>query len=267
MINLEKISGLPIELTDDNHLKFNAPMKDQAPTITRQFYELQPVLMDHSVHSKATEVYYVYRNLCLPGDEHVVNNNNISFDVTVIPAVMFGQEYNKTVGHYHANIPGLPVAHPEIYEVLHGEALFLLQKMDPEFKTLITVLSIEAQPGDKVVYPPNYGHIIVNTGTDTLVTANWISKEYKPLYEPIKDRHGMAYYVIRGQNNDPVFVKNTNYQGHQAVRSLTIADKIKTEFGFDANEPMYSSVVKNPKLVEFLSNPSKYAVQLSTISS
>ena len=76
----------------------------------------------------------------------------------------------------------------------------------------------------------------------------------------------MAYYVIADKSGYK-FEKNPNYQDHPPVRKLTIADKVSTEFGFDSSTPMYTAAIRNPKMVEFLNNPTKYAVQLSTISS
>ncbi len=270
MINLETISGLPLELDEKTFkLKFNPPLAEIIPDI-RKFSDMIPVLIDRSAEpkSKVEEMYYMYRDIHLPADEAVIRKNNIRYDITVIPPVMIGKEFNKTVGHYHPIIPGSQkMSYPEIYEVLEGQALFLIQKMDQDFKQLISFYGIVASVGDKVIYPPNYGHIIVNIGKGVLVTGNWTSYGFKSLYEPIKDRHGMAYYVLTDDIKPFVMVKNEHYADHPPVRMLTVADKIRTEFGFESTKPMYTSGINNPKLLEFLNNPTKYAIELSTITS
>jgi glucose-6-phosphate isomerase len=129
------------------------------------------------------------------------------------------------------------------------------------------VLAIEAEVGDKVIYPPNYGHIFVNIGSEVLVTANWISDGYKPLYEPIKEKHGMALYVVKGNDGNPTFVKNENYKDQPLMRKMSHSDRIRTDFGLEPNEPMYTTAMRNPKILDFLNHPQKYAIQLSALSS
>src|SRR5258708_74520 len=136
MINLEKVSGLPVSMTDDFKLQFNPPLKQKDPDIVRKFTDMQPVLMTPDIQPPLEVLYNVYRHLARPEDVELVEKNRLSYDITILPPVMLGKEFNKTLGHYHANIPGSAIAHPEVYEVLSGTALFLLQKMDADFKNL-----------------------------------------------------------------------------------------------------------------------------------
>ncbi|OGE94675.1 MAG: hypothetical protein A3B10_00795 [Candidatus Doudnabacteria bacterium RIFCSPLOWO2_01_FULL_44_21] len=266
MINLEKISGLPIELTDDYHLKFNPPLTDREPTIVRKFSELMPVLMEQGLKPDYEDRYFVYRAISLPEDEAKVKKYHLTYDVTILPPGKLGAEFNKTVGHYHANIPGKNIAHPEIYEVLNGRALFVLQKMDAEFRKVISVLVIEADRGQKVVYPPNYGHVIYNIGPDPVVTANWCSTNYKALYEPVAQLHGLAYFVTASPHQPFDLAANRNYGEIPAARMFT--NKFMSGFSIVAtNRPMYIEGMLHPDELEFLSNPEKYAVELSSISS
>ncbi|MEJ0020998.1 MAG: glucose-6-phosphate isomerase family protein [Candidatus Doudnabacteria bacterium] len=267
MIDLTKISGLPVELADDLRIKFYPPMQDREPTYIRMFSQVQGVLKDPDFKSPTQEMYLGYRQLYLPEHADLVRSDHLEYDLTIIPPMMLGEEYNKTVGHYHAAIPGTKIAHPEMYEILNGHVLILWQKMDEDFKNLISVYAVEAKTGDKIIYPPNYGHILVNIGTDILVTANWLSTDYKPLYEPVADFHGMAYYVIKGNGKLYDFVKNPHYSDHPDLKLINEQQQVYTNFGFVPSEPMYTSGMKNPKLLEFLNHPQKYAVQLSTLTS
>lgn len=266
MIDLQKQSGLPIELKDDLRIKFDAPLSDREPTYIRQFSQMLPVLKD--INIPAIDVPYLgYRKLYLPKDKELVESQHLEYDLTIIPPLMLGDEFNKTLGHYHANIPGTDIAHPELYEVISGHALFLIQKMDPEFKKVIDVIGIEAQAGDKIVYPPNYGHIIVNIGSEVLVTANWLSTDYKPLYEPVADYHGMAYYAVKDVAGKYSFVKNQNYSSHPEVRMVRHEEKIASDFGFISTEPMYLTGTTNPKKLEFLVKPQLYLPKLARLTS
>ncbi len=267
MIDLTKVSGLPIEVADDYKLKLKDDSLESGDSSARTFSEMVPVLYDKNAKSAIDEMYYMNRDIRRKEDRSKIENYHVRYDVTVVPAAMIGDEYNKTVGHYHANIPGSNIAHPEMYEVLNGKALFLLQKMDDEMKNVLTILAVEAKTGDKVIYPPNYGHIIVNIGEDTLVTANWVSSDTKSEYEPIKERAGMAIYVVKGKDGKPAFVKNENYKDQPELHMMNMSDKLKSDFGIEPTEPMYVTGMRNPELLDFLNHPAKYAVQLSALSS
>lgn len=266
MIDLSKISGLPIALTDDFHLKFDAPLNQRDPSIIRKFSEMVPVLMEPETKIDREEMYYVYRGLCLPEHQELIAKKHLTYDVTIIPPAMIGREFAKTVGHYHDVIPGTQIAHPELYEILYGQALILWQKMDLEFKKVIAVHILEARAGDKIVYPPNYGHILVNIGTEPLVTANWLSTDYKPLYEPVAQKRGMAYYAVVANDGGYEMVANPAYAELPPVRTITTKFMDGFPIIIEAR-PMYTEGTFHPDRLEFLGNPQKYAVQLSSITS
>ena len=80
-------------------------------------------------------LYYMYRGIKEDGD--------LRYDITIIPAKMLGMEFNKTKGHYH------PESYGELYIVLEGEAIYLLQKLDQEGE-IEDVYMVEAQKGEDV---------------------------------------------------------------------------------------------------------------------
>jgi len=260
MTNLEKTSGLPMIIKDDFKLEFKKPLVTVEPT-ARTLEDMRPVLMDPSATSERSEMYYMYRDVHFADDEKIIKNLGLTYDVTVIPPATIGKEFNKTVGHYHANQAGSVMAYPEVYEVLHGKAIFLLQKMDPTFKNLIRILMLEAKAGDKVIYPPNYGHIIINATDDVLVTANWVANDFKRMYKEVADFKGMAYYGIKNEKGELEFVPNPAYQNIPQIDTLT--RKFMTNFAIMQNGPMYLLGTNNPKTLEFLTDPQKYAVELS----
>jgi glucose-6-phosphate isomerase len=266
MISLEKISGLPIEVTKDYKLKFNPPLQDFPLTFARKFSEMSEVLMNPNVKSPSEETYFVYRGIHMPEHHDIMRDYKLTYDVTVVPPMMLGDEFNKTLGHYHAPKPGTNnIAHPEVYEVLHGEALFMLQKLDANSGELLSVLAIRAGTGEKVIYPPNYGHIMVNIGNDVLITANWLSMDYKPMYDPIKEKKGMAYYVVADEIEQFKFVANENYKDSPPVRMIDT--RFMSKLAISANQPMYTTGANNPQSLDFLNNPEKYIMELAGITS
>jgi glucose-6-phosphate isomerase, archaeal len=264
MKSLESVSGLPIAINEDNTLQFNQPVVAEKPVV-RKYEDMKAVLMDQSTKPDSQDMYYMYRNVRIPDHENILKEMNVTYDITVIPPGKVGQEFNKTLGHYHAVKPGTKFAYPEVYEVMHGHALFVLQKMDEKFERLISVLVMEAKAGDKVVYPPNYGHILVNIGNDVLVTANWVGDSFERQYTQITEKHGMAYYVVAGGPSGYDFVANDNYANHPEIRFLS--NQFMGRFGIMGDQPLYTLGTYNSKNLEFLTHPEKYAVELSSITS
>jgi glucose-6-phosphate isomerase len=260
MIDLQKQSGLPVKVTDDFHLVFGDPLLPSKPAI-RKFNDLIPVLLDKEAKATREEVYYMYRDIHLPADENNLRKNHLRYDITVIPSVMLGNEFNKTVGHYHPkNSAG--VEFPELYEVLSGEGLFLIQKLDETNQNVIDFVAIRATAGQKLIYPPGYGHVIVNLGPEVLVTSNWVADNFESLYEPIRVMEGMAYFVIRDSAGYK-FVPNPTYTQPPTPRQKVASDS--PGFGLETAVPMYGLGVNHPENLEFLTAPEKYQKELSSL--
>ena len=86
-----------------------------------------------------------------PEDRRWIEEQRIRFDITVIPPRDICGEYIKTKGHFHPlNSSG--TGYPEIYEVLAGEAHYLIQTMDCS-----DVVLISACAGEIVIVPPGTG--------------------------------------------------------------------------------------------------------------
>jgi len=136
-------------------------------------------------------LYFMYRGLARPQDAALFESWKVRFDITVIPPARLGEEPVKTAGHYHREVEA-GLAYPEILEVLVGEAHFLLQK--PRDDALVDVVLVQGSTGDKLLVPPEYGHVTINPSPETLVMANLVSSTFKPLYDPYRARRGAAYY-------------------------------------------------------------------------
>jgi glucose-6-phosphate isomerase len=60
-----------------------------------------------------------------------------------------GLEFVKTYGHYHPRVnPKLRYTYPEIYEVLDGDARYLVQRAQNE-ESVDDVVLVKATRGDK----------------------------------------------------------------------------------------------------------------------
>ncbi len=142
-------------------------------------------------------LYYMYRDLAIDRrDRSAILDHGLRYDITVIPPHRLGVEYVKTKGHFHPEIDDTGMSYPELYEVIHGTAHYLFQRCD-EGKVVDVVL-IEATDGDKVIIPPNYGHVTINPSDKELKMANWVSRNFSSNYGPFQKCGGAAYFELVG---------------------------------------------------------------------
>lgn len=251
MVDLEKISGLSIKFDEKNNsLVFGEGVKEVKPTV-RKLEEILIVLVDKTV-KEPKEFYYMFRDVHKTSDEKIIRKNKLRYDITVIPPAIVGKEYIKTSGHYHPLVPNTNLAYPEVYEVFLGTAHYLLQKSLPPFDKVDEVILIEANPGDKVLIQPNYGHITINPKNETLVMSNWMADGLASLYKPYEEKQGGAYYEMVGGE----FIPNKNYG--EVPKIKIIKPKDFPEFGLTKNIPMYKSFFEDPEQFKFLISPQDF---------
>jgi glucose-6-phosphate isomerase len=209
-----KIKNLKVK-TKNNILK----LKTIKPEI-RYLKEMREVLYDKKWAKKASnfEVYYMYRG--------VKEKNGLRYDITVIPPRRLGREFPKTKGHQHIK------KYPELFIVLEGKALFLMQKINPSFKDVVEdVYVVEAKKNKAVIAPPFYAHITINPTKRTLKVANWLSKKCQNLYDLFEKNQGACYFAL-AQKSKIKWVKNNHYQKVPKLRFEKPLKKIPKNLDF-----------------------------------
>lgn len=227
-------------------------MERLPPPSVRKLSEMREVIYDRAWLETAQdlELYYMHRGVFLSGrDKQIMDEIGVRYDITVIPPRTLGVEYVKTAGHYHPNVPGQELTYPEIYEVLEGEAHYLLQKPGSRYEIVEDVVLVEAKAGDKVVIPPNYGHITINPSNRVLRMSNFVSTRFSSIYDPIKKLGGAAYFELVGGK----FVRNERYERVPELRF-----EKPFSMGFKRGEEMYGIIRKDPSKLDFLNNPQNY---------
>lgn len=232
----------------ENILEFGS--KRVKPNI-RMLFDMRDVIYDRDWLAGANnaELYYMYRDLSLSrNDAAVIKEFGLRYDITVIPPRMLGCEYVKTAGHYHPTVPGMDTTYPEVYEVLSGEAHYLMQRSDKG--KIIEVVLVKAKQGDKVVIPPGYGHFTINASNKVLKMANWVARDFESVYEPVREKGGAAYFILKEG-----IVKNPGHGDVPQIRMLKPANIKGT--GLSKSREMYGLVRDITKL-EFLLMPQDY---------
>lgn len=257
MIDLGKQSGLHLHWDlSQKRLVFGKGMNniDAQPDIRRRG-DMIEVLYDEQA-AELEDLYYMYRGVSLSGDEAVIENKGLRYDITVISPGTLGREYVKTAGHYHPEKPGTGVTYPEVYEVLHGRAHYLLQQTNPERSdALKSVILIAAKPGDKVLIPPRYGHITINPGDDYLIMSNWVAREFSSVYDPIREMGGGAYFELRSEDG-PDFIANKKYRSLPQLQRCPVTPV--PQLNLITGLPLYRVFKENSEAFNFLLEPENY---------
>lgn len=250
-MSLQTFSALPLSW-DDKKKELSLSGKILIPDI-RTLEQMREVIYDKRWLASANPrmpLYYMYRDVCLPEDKEAIASAGLRYDITVFPPQMLGREYLKSAGHYHPHVPGQNVSYPELYEVVSGEAIFLIQKVGG--KKVLDARVVHAKEGDKLLIPPGFGHITINPAKTTLITANWVARDFSSEYGPIKTLGGGAYFfTTKGIVKNPSYENNTDEPkklGTTPARILGLSEK----------EPMYS-LVKSKGSLEFLTSPQKFS--------
>ena len=207
------------------------------PRSVRTLQQMKGVLMSRVDENANPDMYYMYRGVYAAED--------VRFDITVIPPRTIMGECTKTFGHYHPGSEDGP-AYPEVYQVLHGSATFIMQKRNRNGS--VDAIIVDAGEGDIVLLPPGFGHVSVNRGMGTLVLSNLVYERFESMYGDYAENRGAAFYYLEGGE----IVQNTNYIVQKTERLSP--EGLNGRYGFSSKD-LLSEFYENPKAFEFLKKP------------
>jgi len=264
MIDLSQLAGIPLKFDERTcYVTFGEGMRRPSYD-TRELDELRPLLMDPDAVGPQI-VYWMYRNCGRLEDAALLEAFDLRYDISAFVNTMIGPEYMKTSGHYHPEIPGQQIAFPEVYEVIYGEALYIMQKVAdyaalPEQTEVEDVIVARVKAGQKIIMPPGYGHVTVNTLDKPLLMTNWVSSSFSSFYGSVEQCRGFAYYVVE-EDGEPAYVKNERYE--KDIPEMRFAEvQEMPELGLTWDTPMYRACAEAPEKFEFLNAPAKYEEQI-----
>lgn len=217
----------------------------------RRLSDMRDVIFDRGWLTDAgdRELYYMYRDLYLSrADRESLIAQDLRYDITIIPPNMLGREYVKTVGHYHPPVAGTSETYPELYEVLHGEALYLLQNQD-----MSDVVAVHAVAGDKVLVPPGYGHVTINRSNQTLKMANLVGRSFVSIYEPYRRNAGAAFFFT---NEGWIRNERCERAGELRIREAPDARRL-AKLGLHRGREMYPRI-REAGALEYLTLPHEH---------
>ncbi|MBI5036389.1 hypothetical protein HZC09_03520, partial [Candidatus Micrarchaeota archaeon] len=196
-----KLEYKSLQLEADAPGRLRVEGEERRPDV-RTLKQMRPVLKDEVALPDSTPCYFMYRDAARKEDRKAYARKELRFDITILPPLFLGEEYNKTAGHYHPMSPK-GFGYMELYEVIEGTASYLMQKKTG--KEVESVVLVKAKKGDKVIIPPGYGHVTVNP-SKLLVTANIVERNFRSEYAEYEEKHGAAYYITKKRKE-----RNENY--------------------------------------------------------
>ncbi len=204
----------------------------------RNLSQMNEVLMKRQAVLNDFPLYFMFRS--------VAKKEGLRYDITLIPSKNIAGEYAKTYGHYHPVAEGR-LSYPEIYHVLDGKALFILQKRRSDGS--VDVIITYGEKGQVLLIPPNWGHATVNAAKDdVLVMGNLAADGFEAEYQEYQENRGAAYYVTEYglEQNENYVLRNTDKKK---------AEEINAKYGFQCSD-LLKEFWENPEKFEFLKRPS-----------
>jgi glucose-6-phosphate isomerase len=267
MLKELKGTGLPLYINESsNVLALSAPMVYDGYG-TKNAGQMKGLLADETNLDDADIVYDVYRGMRYPDDKAMMDSRGVKYDMTILMDGLLNGECKKTSGHYHNYNPEHTFTYPEVYEVVKGTVLYVLQRADnfdgaPEDLKICDIILAVVKEGQTIIIPPNYGHCAYNIGSGPGIFGAFAYVPCTVSYDPVKYYHGMGYYIKKEGEKTKV-VPNLCYNNLPAPKFAVV--KENPELGIKFGFPVYNSFKQNPDAFDFLGNADKYTDEIMSM--
>ena len=219
--DLQEACGLPVAFDVDTCELILGKGLNNPSYCVRNLHDLDEVWAS-AVEDEDRVIYRYTSGLHLDGDGPAWAAAKVAYGIVIFAPGVFGGEYVKSSGQYHPPTPPSNMATPEVYTVLSGTGLFMVQKAAPPYDRIEDVVLVEVREGETFVVPPDYGHLQINPAPEPLVFSYAVMDGMKGCYDPFKERRGAAYYVMSDAKDRYVF--NTRYGEKMPLRTVRAAE-------------------------------------------
>ncbi len=252
MTTLAQAAGIPIEWNAARDDLVFDPRLQVKEIKSRSRGALRPVLPDDAATTPADAIqYWMYNGIAFAEHQAAFARLNIQYELTLIYPAWLGAERGKTLGHIHAFPSGAVYNHPEVIEIVYGEALFLCQTLDVADRSSSFCYAVHAKAGDKVVFSPNMHHLTINASDDLLLFSDLIDVRVRGDYSGLSAMQGGSYlYGAAGWQPNPAY---------RAVAPLELwpAEEYPA-LGLTRDVPLYELIWRKPEQLEWLSQPETF---------
>jgi len=258
VIDLSSRIGMPIALDPDSgKLEFGDGVAVEG-TGDRRFAELRDVLANPEalVDDDADRpAYLLYRGVHCPSDARLLAEQGLRYDLTITLPGDVGGELIKTAGHIHNAAPD-GAGYPEIYDVVHGQAAFILQEDEPLHVTIIT-----CGPGERILIPPGASHLTVNIGREPLVVADLVAIASQNNYGEFRTRRGAAVHLFR---DGDAWTERIN-PAYPTTPVWRVLDGTRIGDFAPGDGPIYADAIANADDYRYLTAPASRAAEMRAL--
>jgi oxalate decarboxylase/phosphoglucose isomerase-like protein (cupin superfamily) len=246
--DLTSLTGLPLTLRA-GQARLGPSLLVEEDKV-RRLSELGRVTAEPPGRSGRRIEYQMLNGVRQSGDSHL-DGLALRYELTAMAGRPIGWEAAKTAGHVHVRPAGSATGYPEIVEVLHGEAGFLIQDLTagPSGPVSEHAWLVRARPGDWVILPPELAHVTIDLGAGPLVFSDVIDRRATGVYSGVADARGFAWYV----GADGGLRANPRYERHPAVIEVSAQDWSGPPAG-----RLYEVFRDDPTVLSWLSEPSRF---------
>lgn len=246
MKDLTTLSGLDLRLDEERlALDFGPDVLHPSGEI-RTLAQARSMLEDKN-STGPDHLYTIYMDILRKEDQTALQRQGLLYGSVVYNHGTLGPERLRSQGHIHSEKPGTGLRYSEVYEFWTGHGLIYLQKECAP--TVTRAFLIPVGPGDKVVIPFGWVHLVVTLGDEVMSFGAWCARENKLEYEQLRALGGPAYFV----QADGSLRQNPHYQSVANVQYATPADL--PNLGIPRDRPIYTSWLERPELYEFMAFP------------
>jgi glucose-6-phosphate isomerase, archaeal len=255
-IDLGDIAGLPVVLDPDAlTLDFGAGITTE-PLDQRRIDDIRQMLPDPEA-TGPDPLYSIYMDVRVPTLAAVLQARGLSYGAVVDSPGRIGNEYVRSQGHIHSSPPGTTTPYLEIYEFWHGTGAVYLQ--DAAQPDLTDVLLVDVQPGDKVIIPPGWVHVVINSGPAPLAFGALYASDATLLYEPLRAMNGTAWAVLA----DGSFAANPRYRNPPPPGRVQAREY--PAFGIRRDWPLLTAFAGDHDLYDYVVDPERFPDVWSTV--
>src|SRR5947209_2820212 len=196
MIDLQELSGLALRLDPAALTLHFGPGVVHPVGERRTLAEVQPMLREPTAEGP-DHLYTIYMDIYRQEDGAALREQGLLYGSVIYNHGTLGRERLRSQGHVHPEKPGSGLRYSEVYEFWTGRGDVYLQKECGP--TVTRALVVRVGPGDKLVVPQGWVHLVVTAGEEPLSFGAWCARAQGGFeYEGLRRLGGPAYYFLAG---------------------------------------------------------------------
>jgi glucose-6-phosphate isomerase, archaeal len=241
---------LGVHCTSDLRFEYDAGVFGPSPEL-RHLDDVRRSLRDPHC-SGPDPLYSIVMDVGREEDRTELEKRMLLVGVVAYAAGRLGEEPVRSQGHIHAIAPHCGWSTPELFEIWEGRAIIYAQERATDNPG--RCFAVLANPGDKVVVPPNWAHAVINADPERrMVFGAFCDRQYGFVYDEVRAHGGLAWFPILDEQQNIRWEANPKYRTSEiSVRG----PRAYPELGM-RGVAMYEQFTADPDSLQWVSEPAR----------